>query len=332
MIFVALFIFLLFSCEPSDAPRITLFAGTAMTMHYRIMVGKVLTSKEKSRVKTLIHETFSDINDGVNKWNPQSELSRLNRAKAGESLPLSSELAQFLKETAQMVWLSEGRFDPTIEPLYRLWKTQLEKGRIPSSEEIQRAAAAIGWEKIHFEENRFWKDHGAVQLDFGGIAKGYAIDLLTERLREKGYDDIYVEWGGEIRTSGEHPEGRPWRVLVSKFGSLDVHYSLAVVDLQDEAIATSGDYVQNWVVDGITYYHLIDPAAHRPLISGSNTVCSVTVVAPTCMLADALATSAMMFPTPETTKEWLERQKKIIPALKYWVVSRSSKTGFAGSR
>lgn len=323
MIFLFLLIFLLSSCEHSEPTPLTTFAGTVMTMDYRILIGKPLTSIEKRQVQNLINKTFSDINDSVNKWNPQSEISRLNQAKAGELIPLSSELAQFLRETEHIVQLSEGRFDPTIEPLYQLWKQKLERGGIPSSEEVQAAAVATGWKNIHLEGEIFWKDFDATQLDLGGIAKGYAIDLLVERLKEQGYNDIYVEWGGEIRTSGKHPEKRPWRVLISKFGHLDPSNVLAIIDLEDEAIASSGDYVQNWTVDGITYYHLIDPETHHPLITGGNTVCSVTVVAPTCMIADALATGAMMFPSPEKAREWLREQQNTIPTLKYWVLSRN---------
>ncbi|NGX43828.1 MAG: FAD:protein FMN transferase, partial [Chlamydiae bacterium] len=291
-------------------------------MLYRIVVGKQLDAHQKREVQKIIDTTFSEIDRTYNKWNPNSEVSKLNRAKAERKHPLSKELESFLLQTHKIVKLSGGKFDPTIEPLQRLWRSKLEKGLIPSSEEVEKVKVATGWEKIHVDSGLFWKDHDEASIDLGGIAKGYAIDLIVERLNEAGYPDVYVEWGGEIRTAGKHPEGRPWRVFVSKLGNPNPSSAVAIVDLDNQAVATSGDYLQNWTVEGTTFFHIIDPASGYPLQARSGTTCSATVIAQSCMLADALATVAMLFSSPKESREWLEKVQNEIPHMRFWVHSR----------
>ena len=310
-------VLLLFGCETSDNSKTITFSDIAMTMPYRVIVAKPC---RRADVQKIIDDTFAEINRIYNKWNPHSELSKLNRAAAGQKIFLSKELEHFLKETDRMVKLSHGKFDPTVEPLQQLWKAKLQHEQIPSPEEVEAAAVGVGWKNVHLEEGVFWKDFAETRLDLGGIAKGYGLDFMVKKLNQEGYPDVYVEWGGEIRTSGHHPEGRPWRVLVSKFGAPSS--ALTVVDLEDEAVASSGDYLQNWTVAGVTYFHIFDPETGRPLTAKRDTICSATVVAPNCMLADVLATVAMMFPSPEASKKWLREVQREVQEVKFWLLTR----------
>jgi len=208
---VFIFVVVLVGCQNRSETNVdihgetTIFSGDAMTMHYRIIVGKVLDNTQLHAVSTLIEETFQEVNDIYNKWNPKSELSRLNRLPAKTKVVISPELESILEKTDLIVRLSEGRFDPTIEPLQALWKKALVNQIVPSKEEIAVVAPTIGWDLIHFDGGVFEKDHSLTQLDLGGIAKGLAIDIMLERLQEMGYRDLFVEWGGEIRASGQHP-------------------------------------------------------------------------------------------------------------------------------
>jgi FAD:protein FMN transferase len=113
---------------------IAYFTGTAMTIDYNITIGSTLSSEQQQSIKKIIETTFADIDNIYNKWNPVSELSLLNNAKAHVSLPLSPMLERFLFQTQQIVEISNGLFDPTIEPLQKLWKKHLQKGRIPTEE------------------------------------------------------------------------------------------------------------------------------------------------------------------------------------------------------
>lgn len=332
--FLLLFLGVLFTgcSEPNIGDRTTRFSNTIMTMDYKIIIGEALSLEQRNSVYAIIQNTFAEINTIYNKWNPDSEISKLNRLKAGAVAPLSPELERFLSQTELIIKLTDGRFDPTIEPLQHLWKEKLARGETPNADEINAIVRALGWDKIHFGQGTFSKEHSLTQLDLGGIAKGYCVDLLVERLNAVGYHNIFVEWGGEIRTSGEHPDGRPWRIFISSLGDTNQEHAIATLDLADQAIATSGDYMQFWTVDEgkrqdnvenkkTTYFHIFDPHTQRPLERRTESVASASVVAPTCMLADGLATAAMLFPSVVEAQKWAEEIKKKHPALEFWIVS-----------
>lgn len=300
-----------------------------MTIEYRILIGDALSPGDKNSISRIIRETFDEVNRIYNKWNPDSELSRLNRLKAGIKIQLSQELEQLLVLTDKIVELTDGRFDPTIEPLQALWKEYLEQNKTPSVREIQSIAHVIGWNKIHFINHFFYKDADETSLDLGGIAKGYCVDLLVTRLNAAGFGNVFVEWGGEIRASGEHPDKRPWNIFISHLGNTNPEEAIAILSLRDEAIATSGDYLQNWTIKGegneaeeISFFHIIDPAALQPCIATPYSIASASVLASSCAFADGLATAAMMFPNIQQAQAWAERIKKQFPELSFWIVSR----------
>jgi FAD:protein FMN transferase len=264
-----------------------------MNIAYCVQIGDPLMKKEITHIEAIIRSTFSTIHHTYDNWNPDSEISQLNRLPAFQKTPLSPELASFLVDVGRLVALTEGRFDPTVEPLQQLWKRCLKEGCLPLQQDLAELTEAVGWDKVHVEEALFWKEHSLTALDFSGIAKGYAVDLLIERLQAAGYTSLYVEWGGEIRTTGLHPEGRPWRIGIK---------GLSLIDLTDAAIATSGSYAQQWTIGSINYTHIIDPCTQHPLQTPP--LSSASVIAPTCTEADALATALMLFPSKEEAEEW----------------------------
>lgn len=311
---------LLFSCSQSNENSVTHFNGIKMTVPYRITIGSPLSSRQKTEVQNIIEQTFDEINNIYNKWNPHSEISALNRAEANKEHPLSPALYQFLVQVEELVNQTEGRFDPTIEPMQKLWKNAFGKGVFPSQSEIDTLLPSVGWHHIHLTANGIWKDDSRSSLDLGGIAKGYAIDLIAQRLEKAGYRNLYVEWGGDIAVKGQHPEGRPWRVLVTKWGAPDDTQTVA--ELKNLAIASSGDYLQNWSIEGNVYTHIFNPCTGEPMKITRQSICSVTVVASNCLLADTIATTAMLFGTKQEAEEWLEHLKNRYPELQYWVYKR----------
>jgi FAD:protein FMN transferase len=300
-----------------------LFSGNEMTIDYKIIVGQRLSPHEETVIKTLIQETFTEVNTLYNKWNPQSELSQLNQLPANLKKEISPELFQLLELTQKMVLLTEGRFDPTIEPLQQLWRAALLKKTVPSEEEIQSIVPAIGWDKIHYEDRLFWKEHAQTRLDLGGIAKGYCVDLLVERLNAKGFYDVFVEWGGEIRASGQHPNQRPWNIFISRLGDTNPENSIAHLNLINQAIATSGDYLQNWSTDTQTFFHVLDPKNHHLMPIKSGSIAMTSVLGSSCAEADALATALMVFSSVKEAEIWAESIKEKRPGVMYWIISRS---------
>ena len=312
-----------FSFLPSNS--MSTFDGNIMTIDYHIVVAS--TQNKQQQIQEIINNTFQEINQTYNKWNNDSEITKINQLKANETVEISPELENFLKITETIVNMSEGRFDPTIEPLQQLWKNHLETGTIPSRIEIDEVLPAVGWKNIHFGNGKFFKDYDKTSLDLGGIAKGYCVDLLVERIVAAGYPNVFVEWGGEIRVHGRRSTERPWKIFVEQLNDADPENAIAQIDLYDQSIATSGDYIQNWSVrdndSEIIYFHIIDPRTAKPLESTLSSVASATVIAPTCVLADALATMAMMYPSLEEARNWANQISKNNPDIKFWLVSRN---------
>jgi thiamine biosynthesis lipoprotein len=131
-----------------------------------------------------------------------------------------------------------------------------------------------------------------VTLDLSSIAKGYGVDQVAELMRQAGFVDFLVEIGGEVFAAGVRSDGRPWRVGINRpkaDARIDEVYQ--IVSLQDRAFATSGDYRNFFLQDGVRYSHIIDPKTGRPVGNG---VVSVSIVADNCTLADGLATAVMV--------------------------------------
>ena len=192
----------------------------------------------------------------------------------------------------------------------------------PSEEEIQTILPAIGWDRVHLDAGLFSKDHDLTSLDLGGIAKGYCVDLLIERLQEAGYRHLFVEWGGEVRAAGRHPQNRPWKIFISRLGDHNPDHAVAQLDLCDQAIATSGDYMQFWRVGDKVYCHIIDPKTHRPLLCSQTSIASSSVLASTCTFADGIAKVGMMFPTLAEAQQWAEEIRAEYPETRFWFMTR----------
>ncbi len=252
-----------------------------MTMRYCIQTGSA-----KPDLEEIVVSTFEEVNRVFNNWNPESEISKLNALPAHQKMELSPSLATLLQRVDRLVTLTEGRFDPTVASI----KEKLLKGELTSS------SPHVGWKTLHIEGSCFWKDYGETALDLGGAAKGYAVDLISERLQASGCRNLYVEWGGEIRTVGSHPEGRAWKVAI---------WGGKTLKIRNQAIATSGSYFQNWTIDGARYTHIIDPATQKPLQDPPIT--SATVMSSSCFEADALATALMLFPSVKEAKAWARK-------------------------
>ena len=250
--------------------EVEIFSGIAMTVPYRIVVGGAV---DRQDIEKRIQNIFQRTHQIYNKWNPDSELSKLNRS---EQMACSKLLLELLRKTDEMWRLTEGRFDPTIE------------------------GAVIGWNHLKFEGETIHKPL-ELKIDLGGIAKGQTIDELTVELQQLGLQNLLVEWGGDFRASGSHPSGRPWIIsIVNPFGG-----TLIELELQDAALATSGDYEQfHLTEDGRHLTHIIDPSTGKQLERVPGSIVSCSVESKTGVEADAIATALMLFKKGEELKNW----------------------------
>lgn len=248
-----------------------------------------------------IDRRLEEVNRHMSTWIEDSEISRFNRdAAVGEVFPISPDFHRVMVAAAEAFTLSGGAWDGTVGPLVDLWgfgPTGRGEG-VPTAEDIDEVLERVGFDQIEIREGgALVKRHPSVALDLSSIAKGYGVDAVVSVLREEGIEDALVEIGGEVFAAGRRRDGGPWRVGINRpdpdAGIRDVY---KVVALSDRALATSGDYRNFLVEDGVRRSHVLDPRTGHPVTGG---VVSVSVVAPTAMQADGLATAVMVMGVEE---------------------------------
>ncbi len=286
-------------------------------MPYHIQIGRRLSRLETKKVQQVVARVFAEIDARYNHWNPHSELSQINAMEAGAKRVISGELERVLALARTFFLLSKGRFDPTLGAVIAHWKSHLMAGKRPDGQTAR--ATASGWENIEVVDQTVTKKRGELAFDLDGMIKGFAIDALIEALRQLGYRHLYVNWAGDLRVVGSHPSRRPWRVQLPSLSQRgDERPTLS---LRDSALATSGDYLQWWKVDGTTYSHIVDPRTKEALQRKRVSLAAVTVQAPTCALADALATAAMTFDSIDELWLWVDQLKRAHPHVKVWALA-----------
>lgn len=243
-------------------------------------------------VRAALERVLDGIVAQMSHWEPGSDLSRFNRSAGDAWMELPEELCRVLACALRIADETSGAFDPAVGALVALWgfgpRGAGPRRTLPSADEVARARGRGGWRSIRFDPAaRRASRPGGVELDFSGIAKGYAVDQVAGALAALGIADFLVEIGGELRARGCRSDGRPWQVAIATPGSLRAARP-PILALRDRAVATSGDRWHAWTLDGRRYSHTIDPRSGWPV---PDTLASVTVVHDECMQADALATA-----------------------------------------
>jgi thiamine biosynthesis lipoprotein len=230
------------------------------------------------------------------RYRPDSLTTRINAAAGTPArIEVDAETAALLDYAATAHAESGGRFDPTSGVLRRAW--DFRSGRVPSQAEIDALLPLVGWQQVEWTAPTIRLPRAGMELDFGGWVKEYAADAAAAACREAGVAHGLVELGGDIRVIGPQPDGTPWRVGVRH--PRDASMPLAVVDLAEGAIASSGDYERCMVIDGRRYAHILDPRSGWPVRG----LAAVSVLAPSCLLAGTAATIAMLH--GEAGRDWL---------------------------
>lgn len=242
-----------------------------------------------------IDRRLEEVNDSFSTYRPQSEISRFNRlARADEPFPVSADFRKVMAAASRVHELSGGAWDGTVLPLVELWGFGAGGPvREPPADEVLRARLVdVGFRLIELHGASLVKRRAAVTLDLASIAKGYGVDAVADVIRREGLRDFIVEIGGEVFASGMRRDGRPWRVGINRpHPDAAPDEVFGVAHLRDQGFATSGDYRNFLVEDGVRYSHVLDPRTGRPVRNG---VVSVSILAPDCTLADGLATAVMV--------------------------------------
>jgi len=312
------------ACSP--APRDAALSGQTMGTTYSIRLAAApLDRSELRRLQIDVDAALAEVNRQMSTYLPDSEISRFNRAGAGEPVAISPDFQLVVRRALEIAEATDGAFDPTVGALVNLWGFGPDGLRrvAPTPDQTAAARAVTGWRHLHLlPDGQLQKDVADLKLDLGAIAKGFGVDRVAALLRERGIQNFLVEIGGETLGVGHNDQDEPWRVGVLKpDGSTDLQGVARLTD--GRAIATSGDY-RNFYRDetGELRAHVVDPRTAAPV---GPAVASVSVMAGDCLTADALATALFVLGPDEGLPLLAER----FPGVEALFLVRDGPTGFA---
>ena len=226
-------------------------------------------------------------------YDPESELSCLNRSAFQRPFHCSEDLWEILQYARKYYTLSDGAFDVTIKPLMKLWGFHRKRSTLPEQKEIEEAKKLVGLDKVVFHDSdrtvRFSVE--GIGIDLGGIAKGYALDKAGKKVMLLGVNTGILDLGGNLFCLPNPPPGKKrdaYRIGIRN--PLNKNQIMTVVSMRGAAIATSGDYERYVVIDGRHYTHIMDAKTGCPV----SNMLSVSVIAPKGVDSDALSTSIFL--------------------------------------
>lgn len=280
---------MLFSC---NIPGIIEINGTTMGTSYNINIFDELSG---NRIKILYHRIDSvleQVNNQFSTFKPDSEISKINKSKTNAGIRLSNDFSSLLFKCIELNNKSNGYFDPTVSPLVEIWGFGVSGVRAepPADSVVALTLEKVGLSKIRLDSDSLFKLNTEVELDFSAIAKGWGVDQISLLLENELIFNFMVEIGGEVRCSGSNA-GNPWKIGIS-YPIQQENYKdvIEVLYLNNQSIATSGDYRNYFEYNGKKFSHTINPKTGYPV---NHALTSVTIIAPNCTLADGLATAVM---------------------------------------
>jgi thiamine biosynthesis lipoprotein len=252
---------------------------------------EVVVSGDDAAARHAAHAAMAEvqrIEAKYSRYRDDSIVSRINAAAGqGRATPLDAETAGLLAFAEQLHRSSGGLFDLTSGVLRRAW--DFRAGRVPAEAQLEALRPLVDWRRVVWDERQVLLPEAGMELDFGGIGKEYAADRAQSVLAQAGVRHGFVNLGGDLRVLGPRADGRPWRFGIQH--PREAEALAASVELRDGALATSGDYERFFVTpEGRRCCHILDPRSGQPVTHWQ----SVSVVAPVCAAAGALATIAML--------------------------------------
>lgn len=283
-------LFLLSACsQPQQEVQLSgRTMGTTYSVKYLQKEGIV----DSATVQAEIDRLLELVNDQMSTYRKTSELSQFNQQTTSQPFTVSLDTATVIAEAIRLSELTNGALDVTVGPLVNLWGfgPEARQDVVPSDTELEARRAIIGIDHLSLNDTQLTKDIPELYVDLSTIAKGWGVDKVAEYLQQLGSEDYLVEIGGELRLKGENKEGVAWRIAIEK-PSTDERTIQEIIEPGDMGLATSGDYRNYFERDGIRYSHIINPETGKPI---NHKVVSVSVLDPSCMTADGLATGFMV--------------------------------------
>ena len=286
---IIFYLFFNISSYSAEVSRSRVIMGTLVQIK---VIHEGILEKELNSAIDKAFEVMEEIDRLMSNYKEDSEVSRVNKLKENERMRLDPQTFDVIQRSKEFGKLTSGAFDITVEPLLELWGVYSGGvPRVPDDDEIKKALGLIGYDKIVLDKEKetigFTKE--GVRIDLGGIAKGYAVDKAMESLGNSGIRNALVEAGGDIFVRGSGTNFSGWRIGV-QHPRKEGEY-LTILELEDKAVSTSGDYERYFIINNKRYSHIIDPRTGLPK---SNVPASVTVIAQDSTTADTLATAVFV--------------------------------------
>jgi thiamine biosynthesis lipoprotein len=279
----------LFPSRDADGKPLTEYRQARYMMGTVVEIAVATADKQiADRAMAYGFQALQQVDQCMSIYQPTSELSRINRRAAHTWVHTDPDILTVTAEALHMSRLSDGAIDITILPLMRLWGFVQQAGRVPTAAELQATLPLVSYRHVHLDRSR-GAVHFArtgVELDLGGIAKGFAVDQAVAALVAHGANHALVNAGGDLFALGTATPENSWVVDIQHPHRAD--RSLATIRVHNRSVATSGNYEKYFEQHGKRYCHLIDPRTGYPV----EAVASVTVLADTAMQADAISTAA----------------------------------------
>ena len=287
-----LILILLFFISCNRDVKVFDFSGRTMGTTYSIKAVSKNNLLNYQKIQDDIDSLLFLYNLYFSNYIDSSEVSIVNRKKSIQYIEVSDIFFDLLVEAKKININTNGAFDITIAPLINLWGfNNIDKEiKLPTKKQIDSTLNLTGSDKLDLSFGKLKKKNPYLNLDFNAIAKGGGVDYLARYFDKIGINDYLIEIGGEVYVSGYNYSGYMWRVgiQVPEQFSLNI---ISTINVSDVAIATSGTYENYFEIDGINYSHILNPISGKPI---KHDLVSATVIAPTALIADALATSFMV--------------------------------------
>lgn len=246
-------------------------------------------------LKQQIDNQLEIINQQMSTYQQDSEISRFNRYQQTDWFKISKDFALVVANAQKVSKLTQGAFDISVSPLIDLWgfgsKT---KYTIPTEEQISAALTHIGYWQLEAQEQpaSLKKHDPELNINLSAIAKGFAVDKISLYLSKQGFNKHLVEIGGEIKAQGRNDKNKNWQIAIEQPDQpRSIDKTNKILSLTNEGLATSGDYRNYYIKDGVRFSHTINPKTGKPI---KHKLASVTILNKSTMIADAYATAVMV--------------------------------------
>ena len=267
---------------------------TLYTTRFRLMGGaavvRFVDDRGRGRAEAIAraaeHEAFR-IERKFSRFRDDSVVSEIGRNAGKLPVAVDDETVALVEAALELAHRTEGRFDPTVGVLRRVWN--FRESRVPDDAEIAALLPLVDHRAVSVGRNTVFLKREGMQLDLGGVGKEYAVDRVAELLATQGVTSALLNFAGDVRTIGGRGDGRPWSIGVAD-PRAPGNCRFAVRLIGGAGVATSGDYERCFVKDGVRYHHLLDATTGRP----ARGIMSATVVGASAFLAGRIATAAFL--------------------------------------